>query len=84
MPIDSTVSLLINEEHKWNKTIIRQKFTPEDADQILKIMLPRSPRQDRHLWAYDKHGNYSVKKGYQVALKLKILSKKSPLEWHAI
>lgn len=70
-PLDATVSMLINGEHKWDEPLIRQHFIPEDADYILKIMLPRSPRPDGQLWAFDKYGNYSVKSGYQIALRLK-------------
>lgn len=89
LPIDAKVSMLINEEHKWNEALIRQHFKSEDADCILKIMLPRFSRPDRLLWAYDKHGKYSVKSGYQVALRLKLpdypsSSKANPSEWHAI
>lgn len=89
LPLDATVSMLINGEHQWNEHLIRQHFLPEDADHILKIILPKSPRPDGQLWAFDKHGNYSVKSGYQVALRLKFpdcpsSSKRNSSEWHAI
>lgn len=89
IPLDATTSLLIGEEHKWNEVLIKQQFTPEDAEHMLKIRLPRSPRLDRLIWVFDKHGNYSMKNGYQIALKLKFPDwpstlKRNSSEWHAI
>lgn len=43
----------------------------DEAATILSIPLPKSPQPDQLIWHYDKHGNYSVKSGYQIALKLK-------------
>lgn len=31
---------------------------PKNADQILKIVLPKRPRPDKLLWGFDKNGNY--------------------------
>ena len=55
----------------------------------MKIMLPKSPRLDKLIWGFDKHCNYAVKSGYQVALKLKFpdwpsTSKRKSFEWHTI
>lgn len=36
-----------------------------------KDPLPRVPNPDKLLWHFDKRGEYTVKSGYQVALKLK-------------
>lgn len=57
----------INGEYKWNESLIRQHFIPEDANHILRILLPKSLMLDCQLWAFDKHGNC----GYQIALWLK-------------
>lgn len=89
LPLDATVSSLIDGDHKWNESLIKEHFTQDDAEHILKIMLPKSPRPDRLIWAYDKHGNYSVTSGYLIALTLKFpnwpsTSRKSPSEWHEI
>ena len=42
-----------------------------DAAMILKIPLPKEHLDDDVLWHYDKRGEYSVKSGYQLALKMK-------------
>ncbi|KAH9742605.1 hypothetical protein KPL70_003002 [Citrus sinensis] len=42
-----------------------------DADIIKSIPLPRTPQEDEIIWHYDRKGLYSVKSGYQLALKIK-------------
>lgn len=42
LPLESIVSTLIDEEHKWDESIIMQHFDPEDAGKILKIPLSRT------------------------------------------
>ena len=64
-------SELIDGENKWKEVLIQQNFMKEDAQQILNIPLPRTPKPDKLLWHFDKRGEYSVKSGYQVALNLK-------------
>ncbi|KAH9750466.1 reverse transcriptase domain-containing protein [Citrus sinensis] len=64
LPVEATVSTLIDKEHKWNENLIKQHFDHEDADKILKIPLPRAPEPDQMIWAYDKQGRYAVKSGY--------------------
>ena len=71
LPLESTVSELIDGENKWKEVLIQQNFMKEDAQQILNIPLPRTPKPDKLLWHFDKRGEYSVKSGYQVALNLK-------------
>ncbi|KAH9704159.1 putative reverse transcriptase/RNA-dependent DNA polymerase [Citrus sinensis] len=86
---DTIVAKLISEEQSRKEAVIRQHFLKEDADQILKIPLPRQPKPDQVLWHYDKKGNYSVKSGYQVAMKMNFPEKPSCSSendkyWHAI
>lgn len=38
---------------------------------ILNTSLLREKAKDEVMWHYDKRGEYSVKSGYQLALKLK-------------
>ncbi|KAH9793378.1 putative reverse transcriptase/RNA-dependent DNA polymerase [Citrus sinensis] len=85
----TTVAELISEEQKWKEDVIRQHFLKEDVEQILKIPLPRQPKPDQVLWHYDKKGNYSVKSGYQVAMKMNFpykpsCSSENDKSWHAI
>ena len=71
MHSETTVSELINEKHEWDEELIRQNFLRADAEQITRIPLPRQPNPDQVVWHYDKKGEYSVKSGYQLALKMK-------------
>lgn len=72
MPHDTTVSILIDNENKWKTYFIQQMFQKEDADAILSISLPTRRRKNEVIWHYDRKGKYSVKSGYQVALKYEI------------
>ncbi|KAH9717156.1 putative reverse transcriptase/RNA-dependent DNA polymerase [Citrus sinensis] len=51
--------------------VISQNFSEEDAARIKRIILPSSPQLDQLIWHFDKHGNYSIKSGYQLSLRLK-------------
>ncbi|KAH9768398.1 putative reverse transcriptase/RNA-dependent DNA polymerase [Citrus sinensis] len=89
LPVEVTVSTLIDKEHKWNEILIKQHFDHEDAYKILKIALPRALEPDQMIWTYDKQGRYVVKSGYQIAMSLKFKdqpssSTASPTEWNAI
>ena len=42
-----------------------------DASMIFKIPIPKEQFDDEVLWHYDKKGEYSVKSGYQLALRMK-------------
>lgn len=77
------------EDQEWKEDVIRQHFLEEDADQMLKIPLPRQLKPDQGMWHYDKKGNYSVKSGYQLALKLRFPDKprysgEKYKSWHPI
>ena len=51
--------------------MLNQSFARMDADIIKSIPLPRTPQEDEIIWHYDRKGLYSVKSGYQLALKIK-------------
>lgn len=42
-----------------------------DEHKIISIPLPRQPMKDQLCWHYGKRGQYNVKSGYQVTLRLK-------------
>ena len=71
IPINTPVSELINEGNQWNERLVYCYFEKVDADGIVGIPLPRRLAQDQILWHYEKRGQYTVKSGYQVALRLK-------------
>ena len=68
---EATVSELISQENKWDQRKVRQWFMEKDVAEILRIPLPRRPRMDEVIWHFDKKGQYSVKNGYQLALRIK-------------
>lgn len=63
------VADFINESQQWKENEIAQNFPKEVSEEILRIGLPRTPQQDTLIWRFDKRGKYSVKSGYQLAVK---------------
>lgn len=74
LPNDSYVIELIGADNTWDVAKIHQHFVKEDADLIISIPLPKEPKEDQLFWHYDKHGNYSVKSGYQITQKIRFPS----------
>ncbi|KAH9728345.1 putative reverse transcriptase/RNA-dependent DNA polymerase [Citrus sinensis] len=71
LPTGAKVSELILPNQQWNESMINQSFARMDADIIKSILLPRTSQEDEIIWHYDRKGLYSVKSGYQLALKIK-------------
>ncbi|KAH9668523.1 reverse transcriptase domain-containing protein [Citrus sinensis] len=87
LPMDTTVAELITADSTWNEAKLKHHFCEEDTEAMLKISLPPSHKEDSLLWHFDKKGEYTVKSGYQVALKLKFpnqasSSASSPQRWN--
>lgn len=72
--LNNAVEDLITYERQWKTYVIQQHFVQDVADINLKIPLPKKPAADELCWHYDKIGKYSVKSGYQVALKEKFIN----------
>lgn len=86
---DATVSNLIHRDNRWNAELVKQHFMEEGTDLILNIPLPKTPHKDSILWHFDKKGAYSVKSGYQLAMKIKYpdtpgCSKDNPCYWNIL
>lgn len=86
---DATVSNLIHRDNRWNAELVKQHLMEEDTDLILNIPLPKTPYKDSILWHFDKKGAYSVKSGYQLAMKIKYpdtlgCSKDNPCYWNIL
>lgn len=71
MLIHTVVADLIKARNQWDEDKLNQHFIQEDLEVILNISLLREKAKDEVMWHYDKRGEYSVKSGYQLALKLK-------------
>lgn len=87
--METTVADLINGEHMWDVAKLNQHFMHEDTEVILQIPIPSNQYEDEILWHYDKRGEYTVKSGYQVALKTNFPdapsnSKGSSKHWSAL
>ncbi|KAH9724450.1 reverse transcriptase domain-containing protein [Citrus sinensis] len=68
---DAKVAELIDARNQWKADLILEHFNKEDAAAIMRIPLLRSPKMDEVCWHFDKKGMYTVKSGYQIALRLK-------------
>lgn len=73
LPEDTDVADLINAENKWDEGKLNEHFMHEDTAVILKVPLPKEQSEAEMLWHFDKRGEYSVKSGCQLALKIKFL-----------
>lgn len=71
LSMEAVVAELIDGSNEWREDLIGQSFSKETAERILRTPLPKTPRPDKLVWHFDKHGIYSVKSGYQLAVKLK-------------
>ena len=69
--VNSVVADLIKADNHLDEIKLRQHFMDADTAEILKISFPAEQVEDEVLWHYDKRGNYSVKNGYQLALRSK-------------
>lgn len=68
---DVVVADLINDINQWKEDKIAQLYPKEISERIVKLPLPKTPQEDILIWRFDKHGTYSVKSGYQLAVQLK-------------
>ena len=59
MLIDETV-------HEWDRGLIRENFSRDDANAILRIPLSRRDVPDKIVWLPNKDGLYSVKSEYYI------------------
>jgi hypothetical protein len=66
------VDKLINQGGRsWNENLVKRIFMPHDADEILKIRLPRFDQEDFCSWTPNKHGLVNVRSAYSLALDLR-------------
>lgn len=89
MSMHTVVADLIKSGNQWDEDKLKQNFIQEDLDVILNIPLPREKAKDQVMWHYDKGGEYSIKSGYQLALKLRYpeassRSGNNPRHWNTL
>lgn len=54
LPAEATISELINIKNQWGQGKVKQWFIEDDANDILRILLPRRPGMDEIIWHFDK------------------------------
>ena len=52
---------------EWGVELLREIFSPRDAQAITSIPLSSKSPPDSLIWHWDNHGNYMVKSGYRIA-----------------
>lgn len=57
--------LLITGSDRWNRNLVFQTFTVEDAAQIL-CLKPKIAQEDTYRWGFTDHGVYSTQSGYRL------------------
>lgn len=70
LPKNSKVSDLITIEGQWDIQKIQSCFNEEDARKILNLCLSVRSREDEPVWFYNPKGDYSVRSGYHLAIKI--------------
>jgi hypothetical protein len=53
---------------QWKEDMVRATFHAQDAEEILRIRLPRCFGDDYLAWHFEKSGDFSVKSAYRLAL----------------
>ncbi|GAU30401.1 hypothetical protein TSUD_364470 [Trifolium subterraneum] len=72
-----SVRYLLHENYKaWNIVKVRNLFSKDVAEKILETPLVSSIREDKVVWEEERNGCYSVKSGYQLAMRNIICSDK--------
>jgi len=50
----------------WDEQLVRRSFVEPEAAEILKIKPRMSLSSDVRAWAFEKHGQYSVRSAYRL------------------
>ncbi|XP_071920756.1 uncharacterized protein [Coffea arabica] len=53
------------EGYRWNRNLIFKNFKKEDAENILKIPISITGREDDFFWTENQKGEYTVQSGYK-------------------
>lgn len=57
--------LLVEGSDRWNRDLVMQTLTGEDAARILRIK-PKLNLEDSYCWGFTDHGSYSTQSGYRL------------------
>ena len=67
--LDKVADLISN--FRWNRHLIFKTFCKEDADNILKIPISITGRDDNTFWTRNINGEYTVQSGYKMEMERK-------------
>nr|XP_027060796.1 uncharacterized protein LOC113687374 [Coffea arabica] len=67
--LDKVADLISN--FRWNRPLIFKTFCKEDADNILKIPISITGRDDNTFWTRNINGEYTVQSGYKMEMERK-------------
>ena len=70
IPNDMIVVELKLMDGSWDETLIRNMFKKEDVDAILSIPTTYNQIDDVLCWHYSKDGEYTVRRGYCLAMNM--------------
>ncbi|KAK3211391.1 hypothetical protein Dsin_016097 [Dipteronia sinensis] len=66
MAEDVTVSCLLAPFGGWNIPLLKEIFSVDDVNLILKIPICLDQRKDGIIWHYEENGRFSVRSGYWI------------------
>ena len=61
--------LIRSDVHDWDEPLIRDIFFEHDAEEILKIHIPKVHMNDKVAWFYEKNGIFTVRSAYRLAVQ---------------
>lgn len=73
--------LMTEDGRQWDQTVVRQLFFPQKTEIILRIPISQTGGKDRLVWHFSASGVYTVKSGYQVAIRIQ--QEKRDRAWHS-
>lgn len=68
---ETVSSIFLSNEKKWNTSLVREVFLPNDAAEILALHIPQRETSDKVVWTGSNNGVYSAKTGYHYWFNLK-------------
>lgn len=71
LPAETVVADLLDTYYEWDVDKLNQHFMLEDTEAVVKLPLPRTQQQDKVCGILTKEREYSMKRGYHLALKIK-------------
>jgi ribonuclease HI len=64
-----TINSLMNMyDESWNEQVVRQVFSSDIADKILRTPLHCQVEEDKIIWKAERHGRYSVRSAYRLCV----------------